>query len=210
LVVFATQTQEVVMKRAFTFAVLLLFIGLMSAQPSTEASSQNGSEWTTLLDGSTLDGWNVLGAGTWMPKDGAVEGDGEAGYLVTADSYGDFQLTMEFWIEAADSNSGVFIRCSDPNDIGAGNCYEVNIADMHDNPDNRSGGIVGLVGPSQAVSTGGKWNTFDITARGDQLTVVLNGVTTVDAQDGEHASGAIALQHRAGKVTFQNVRIRKL
>ena len=198
------------MKRVFTFAVLLLFIGLMSVQPSTEASSQNGNEWTTLLDGSTLDGWNVLGDGTWTLADGAVEGDGEVGFLVTADSYGDFQLTMEFWIEAADSNSGVFIRCSDPNDVGAANSYEVNIADMHDNPDNRSGSIVGLVGPSQAVPTGGKWNTFDITARGDQLTVVLNGVTTADAQDGEHASGPIALQHRAGMVKFRNVRLRQL
>ena len=199
------------MKRPLAFAVLLLLIGLMSAQPLTEGSGQSSSDgWMTLLDGSTLDGWNVLGNGSWKLVDGAVEGDGDAGFLVTKDSYGDFQLTMEFWIEAADSNSGVFIRCSDPNDVGAANSYEVNIADMHENPDNRSGSIVRVAGPSETVSTGGKWNTFDITARGDQLTVVLNGVTTADAQDGEHASGPIALQHRAGMVKFRNIRIRKL
>ena len=199
------------MKRSLAFVVLLLLIGLMSAQPSTEGFGQSSSDgWMTLLDGSTLDGWNVLGDGSWKLVDGAVEGDGDAGFLVTKDSYGNFQLTMEFWIEAADSNSGVFIRCSDPNDVGAANSYEVNIADMHENPDNRSGSIVRVVGPSQTVSTGGKWNTFDITARGDKLTVVLNGVTTADAQDGAHASGPIALQHRAGMVKFRNVRIRKL
>ncbi len=199
------------MKRSLAFGAMFLLIGLMAAQPSTEAVGQSSSDgWMTLLDGSTLDGWNVLGDGSWKLADGAVEGDGDVGFLVTEDSYGDFQLTMEFWIEAADSNSGVFIRCADPNDVGAVNSYEVNIADMHENPDNRSGGIVGLVGPSQAVSTGGKWNTFDITARGGKLTVVLNGVTTADAEDGTHASGPIALQHRAGMVKFKNIRIRKL
>ena len=199
------------MKRSLAFGAMFLLIGLMAAQPSTEAVGQSSSDgWMTLLDGSTLDGWNVLGDGSWKLADGAVEGDGDAGFLVTEDSYGDFQLTMEFWIEAADSNSGVFIRCADANNVGADSSYEVNIADMHENPDNRSGGIVGLVGPSQAVSTGGKWNTFDITARGGKLTVVLNGVTTADAEDGAYASGPIALQHRFGVVKFKNIRIRKL
>ena len=197
------------MKRSFTFAALLLIIGFMSPQPSTEASGQSGREWTTLLDGSTLDGWNVLGDASWTPVDGAVEGDGDAGFLVTAESYGDFQLTLEFWV-GDDSNSGVYIRCSDPNDVRAANSYEVNIADTHDNPDSRSGSIVNVTGPAHAVTTAGKWNTFDITARGEQLTVILNGITTADVEDGEYASGPIALQHRAGIVKFRNVRIRQL
>ena len=197
------------MNRSLTFAVLLLLIGLISAQPSTEASGQNGGGWMALLDGSTLDGWNVLGDGSWKMADGAVEGDGEAGFFVTADSYGDFQLTFEFWI-GEDSNSGVFIRCSDPNNVGSANSYEVNIADTHENEDSRSGAIVRVVGPSQTVKTAEKWNTYDITARGEQLTVILNGITTADAKDGQYASGPIALQHRTGIVKFRNIRIRKL
>jgi hypothetical protein len=199
------------MKHLLTFAVLLLFVGLMSPQSSIEGSSQADlhDDWLTLLDGSTLDGWNILGDGTWTLADGAVEGDGEAGFLVTGDSYGDFQLQFEFWI-GEDSNSGVFIRCSDPNNVGADNSYEVNIADTHENPDFRSGSIVRLVGPSQAVQTAGQWNTYDITARGGQLTVILNGITTADAEDGKFTSGPIALQHRTGMVKFKNVRIRKL
>ena len=197
------------MKRSFTFAALLLLIGLTSAHPSTEASGQSGSEWTTLFDGSTLDGWNVLGDASWKLVDGAVEGDGGAGFLVTAESYGDFQLTLEFWI-GDDSNSGVFIRCSDPNDVGAANSYEVNIADTHENADFRSGSIVGVTGPAHTVDTAGKWNTYDITARGEELTVILNGITTADVEDGQHASGPIALQHRTGIVRFRNIRIRQL
>ena len=61
----------------------------------------------TLINGSTLDGWNVVGEGTWMVVDGAIEGDDGAGFLVTADSYGDFRLTLEFWV-GEESNSGVF------------------------------------------------------------------------------------------------------
>ena len=197
------------MKRSFTLAVLLLLIGLISAQPSTEAASQSGSGWMTLINGSTLDGWNVVGEGTWMVVDGAIEGDDGAGFLVTADSYGDFRLTLEFWV-GEESNSGVFIRCSDPNDVGSDTSYEVNIADTHENEDFRSGAIVSVVGPSQTVTTAEKWNTYDITARGEKLTVILNGITTADTEDSQYASGPIALQHRTGIVKFRNIRIQKL
>ena len=50
------------------------------------------------------------------------------GFLVTPMSYGDFQITLEFWVNH-DANSGVFIRCQDPKMISAMNSYEVNIFD---------------------------------------------------------------------------------
>jgi hypothetical protein len=36
---------------------------------------------------------------------------------------------------------------------------------------------------------GGKWNTYEITAKGSQLTVVLNGVQTVNIQNCRFAQG---------------------
>jgi hypothetical protein len=57
---------------------------------------------------------------------------------------------------------------------------------------------------------GGKWNTYEITARGTQLTLVLNGVTTVDVQDSKLASGPIALQWGQGTIKFRKVEIRPL
>jgi len=193
----------------FAMATLIL-IGLGGTYSTTEAFRQSNNSWITLIDGSTLDGWNTLGDATWELVDGAVQGDGEPGFLVTAESYSDFQLTFEYWIEADTSNSGVFIRCADPRNVGANSSYEVNIADKHDNPDSRTGSIVGVTGPAQTVSTAGKWNTYDITANGSHLTVILNGITTADARDSRHTSGPIALQHRAGTVKFRNVRLRKL
>jgi hypothetical protein len=60
------------------------------------------------------------------------------------------------------------------------------------------------------INTGGKWNTYDITAQGSRLMVTLNGTRTVDLQDAKHARGPIALQRTAGIVRFRNVRIRTL
>jgi hypothetical protein len=198
------------MARSLLAIATLILIGVGGTDSSTEAFRQSDNSWMTLLDGSTLDGWNTLGDATWELVDGAVQGDGEPGFLVTAESYSDFQLTFEYWIEADTSNSGVFIRCADPGNVGANSSYEVNIADKHDNPDNRTGSIVGVTGPAQTVSTAGKWNTYDITANGSHLTVILNGITTADTQDNRHTSGPIALQHRAGIVKFRNIRLRKL
>ncbi len=46
---------------------------------------------------------------------------------------------------------------------------------------------------------GGKWNVYEITAKGPKFTVILNGQKTVDgAEDGKFASGAIALQYFPG------------
>ena len=57
---------------------------------------------------------------------------------------------------------------------------------------------------------GGKWNTYDITVKGTQLTLVLNGVKTVDVQDSKLASGPFALQYAAGVIKFRKVQIRPL
>ena len=57
---------------------------------------------------------------------------------------------------------------------------------------------------------GGKWNTLEITARGDHLIVILNGVKTADVQDSSHASGVFGLQWGRGTVKFRKVEIRSL
>ena len=202
------------MKHPYALVVMLLIIGLIGigvvpVQRSTEAAGQDGSEWTTLFDGSTLDGWNTVGDANWALADGAVQADNGSGFLVTPESYGDFQLTLEFWVDP-DANSGVFIRCADPQDVGATNAYEVNIFDTRPNQEYRTGGIVNVASPASTINTGGQWNTFDISARGERLTVILNGIRTVDVEHSEHTTGPIALQYGAGIVKFRNVRIRPL
>jgi len=64
---------------------------------------------------------------------------------------------------------------------------------------------------------GGKWNVYEITAKGSKFTVILNGQKTVDgAEDTKFASGRIALQHLNGAVDdkgtikFRKVEIKPL
>ena len=55
-----------------------------------------------------------------------------------------------------------------------------------------------------------RWNTFEISARGDRLVVVFNGQQTVDVRDTKYRSGPIALQSAGGTIRFRKVLIRTL
>jgi hypothetical protein len=195
------------MKHAAALTIGLLLTGIAGHSPTV--SAQAGGGWTTLLDGTSLKGWNVVGDANWEVVDGAVQANRGAGFLVSPVSYGDFQVTVEFWVDD-DANSGVFIRCSDPKMITAMNAYEVNIFDKRPDPAYRTGAIVNVAKPASMINAGGRWNTFDITAQGPKMTVTLNGVRTVDVENRDHARGPIALQYGAGIVKFRSVRIRTL
>ena len=188
--------------------LVLCLTGVLGIQ-SSMAAGQGGNAWDVLLDGTSLKGWNVVGDANWAVVDKVVQADKGSGFLVTPASYRDFQITLEFWV-SDDANSGVFLRCSDPKTIKQMNAYEVNIFDKRPDQSYRTGGIVDVAKPASVIQTGGKWNNYDITARGSQLTVVLNGAKVVDVKDTKHAEGPIGLQYGAGTVKFRNVRIRKL
>src|SRR5688572_33129454 len=100
---------------------LFLAMCVMSLTVSRSvAVAQDG--WTTLFDGSSLKGWNVVGDANWEVVDKALQATKGTGFLVTPMAYGDFQFTVEFWV-TDDANSGVFIRCDDPKTINAMNAY---------------------------------------------------------------------------------------
>ena len=117
---------------------LLLVTGFTVLGCSPQMSGQGDAEWITLLDGSntkTLDNWNRIGDANWRAEDGAIVADkGKGGHLVSKNSYSDFQIRAEFWVDA-DANSGIFIRCADPQKPGSSTCYEVNIYDKRPDPD---------------------------------------------------------------------------
>ena len=196
------------MTRTLAVAVGLTLLGLGSVQPSSRLSAQTGA-WTTLFDGTSLKGWNTIGNANWAVADAAMQASSGTGFLVTPVPYGDFQITLEFWV-SEDANSGVFLRCQDAATISATNAYEVNVFDKRPDPTYGTGAIVNVAKPLSQMTTGGKWNTFDITAQGPKLTVILNGVKTVEVEDKKFARGPIGLQYGAGTVKFRNVRIRTL
>ncbi|WP_237215863.1 3-keto-disaccharide hydrolase [Falsiroseomonas oryziterrae] len=173
--------------------------------------------WTALFNGRDLEGWQRLGDANWRVEDGAIVADRGNGFLVTPNDYRDFELRTEFWADAH-TNSGIYMRCTNPANVGTASCYEVNIWDERPEPRYGTGAIVDLAAVDPMPKAGGRWNTFEITARGDAFSVVLNGQRTADnVRDGKFATGRIALQHGAGiggndrgVIRFRKVEIRAL
>tara|TARA_Y100000588_G_scaffold383081_2_gene471741 strand:- start:520 stop:1104 length:585 start_codon:yes stop_codon:yes gene_type:complete len=194
------------MKRRCAFSLSLAAAALAILQPGP-ALAQDG--WTTLFNGSTLNGWNLVGNANWELVGGAVQADSGSGFLVTPESYGDFELTLQYWVDEP-ANSGIFIRCADPQTVNDRNSYEVNIYDTRADQTYRTGGIVHIAAPSSVINSPGQWNTYEIVAQGPRLRVWLNGAEMVDVEDSQFADGPIALQYGAGVVKFRNVMIRGL
>src|SRR5690349_8978994 len=206
--------------RSAATMMLLLVIGLTIAHCSSPMSDQGDAGWITLLDGSnpkTLENWNQIGDANWRAEDGAIVADkGKGGYLVSKSSYKDFQIRAEFWADHT-TNSGIFLRAADPKKIGADTAYEVNIFDQRPDPSYGTGGIVNVAKVDPMPKAGGKWNTYEITARGTNLVVVLNGQKTADVNDSKLAQGPFALQFGngakdapGGAIKFRKVEIKPL
>ena len=184
------------MQRWPVLTTALLLIGFAAFSYSQQASGQTG--WVTLFDGKNLDNWNKIGDANWRIEDGAVVADKGNGFLVSKNSYGNFQLRAEFWVDD-DANSGIFIRSVDPDKVTGSNAYEVNIWDRRPDPTYGTGGIVNVAKVDPMPKAAGKWNVYEIIAQGPKFTVTLNGQKTVDgAQDAKFANGRIALQHGLG------------
>ena len=181
--------------------------------PAALAGCASMGSSTVLVDGPRgLENFNRVGEANWSAVDGAIQataGGKDPAYLVTKVSYTDFVIRAEFWA-SDDANSGVFIRCRNPAEIGDETCYEANIFDQRPDPTYGTGAIVKVAAVSPMPKAGGKWNTYEITARGKRLTLVLNGVKTVDVEDGKLASGPIALQWGRGTIKFRKVEITPL
>jgi Domain of Unknown Function (DUF1080) len=192
--------EEISMKCfATSLSTALLLVGLTGLQCSQPVQAQSEAGWIVLFDGKSLDNWNQIGDADWKIEEGAAVADRGNGFLVSKNSYGDFQLRAEFWVDDA-ANSGIFIRCTDPAKVGGDTAYEVNIWDERPDPTYGTGAIVDVAKVSPMPKAAGKWNVYEITAKGSTFTVTLNGQKTVDgAKDTKFANGRIALQHGLGR-----------
>ncbi len=191
------------------FAALLAMTGTLvgcASAPTSEAG------WSTVFDGTHLNNFTRLGDANWRLVDGLVQADlggKAASYLVSKQSYDNFQMRAEFWVDS-DANSGIFIRVQNPAKIGADSSYEVNVFDKRPDPSYGTGGIPNIAPTLVPLKAGGQWNVYEITAKGPQLTVVLNGIKTVDVRDTKYAKGPFALQYGGGVVKFRKVQIRPI
>jgi hypothetical protein len=195
-------------------AICLAVPVTQSAVAKSKADKPKAGAWVTLVDKSKMGDWDKVGDANWEMKDGALFADKllsgkDLAYLVSKTPYKDFQIKAEFWVDS-EANSGIFIRCDNPKVIDGKTCYEVNIFDKRPDPTYGTGAIVDVAKVDPMPKAGGKWNTYDITAKGSHFTVILNGQKTADVDDSKHASGPIALQYGSGIVKFRKVQIREL
>ena len=195
--------------------LLVLVAGAMLAACSSMPSWVPGSGWTTLIDGDKgMENFNKVGDANWRAEGGAIVADRapDNSYLVTKQSYKDFVIRAEFWA-ARNTNSGIFIRIQDPKKVGADNAYEVNIYDQRPGPEYSTGGIVNFakVPVPPIYKAEGKWNTYEITAKGSTITVLFNGQKTVEMQGAKFLQGPFALQFgNHGKAPGEVIKFRKV
>ena len=184
---------------------------VVSTAPPPFARAQQAE--VTLLDNNNMGDWDKLGDSNWRFENGAAVADNKTtkpnNSHVSTKTYKDFILHVEFWA-SDDANSGVFIRCSEPHKVGDHTCYEINIFDQRPDPTYGTGSITHFVEVNPMPKAGGKWNTFEITAKGRQITVMLNGQKTVELRNNLWAEGPIALQHGAGTIKFRKVVVKPL
>jgi len=202
----------IVSRRTVRFALVLTALGFLAGSLAPKAVSQEAG-WVTLFDGKSLDGWDQVGESNWRVEDGAIVVDKmagkEPGYLVSKKPYKNFIVRVEFW-PSDDANSGIYFRCLDLKKITDRTCYEANVFDQRPDPSYGTGAITRYVEVSSMPKTGGKWNTYEVTANGRDITVVLNGQTTAKLRNGMFDEGPIALQHGAGAIKFRKVEVKPL
>ncbi len=202
------------MTRVFTALAALLLVGFATMDGVPRANGQSGPGWIQLFDGKTLNGWTPMNDDVeWRVEDGALVADKKKGKgnpsLVSKNSYKDFEIYAEFWV-SDDANSGIYIRGSDPKNISTKTAYEVNIFDRRPEPKYGTGAIVDVAAVNPMPRAGGKWNTFEISARGPLMSVTMNGVKVSEGKDGKFASGPIGLQYGSGVVKFRKVAVKPL
>jgi 3-keto-disaccharide hydrolase len=110
---------------------------------------------------------------------------------------------------------------------GPGNGMEVQIIDEDDERDRRlpakarTGAIWNVTGPAgRATLASGRWNTMEVTCRGDSTRVAVNGITTAEVDASRRPelsdlprSGYISLENIRGQgrgVEFRAVRVEEL
>ncbi|MDB5922542.1 MAG: putative exported protein of unknown function [Betaproteobacteria bacterium] len=201
------------MKRQFTNAMGLLVVALIAFGCAHEPSNQG---WVTLIDGNSgMENWNATGSNAnWRAEDGAIQADKSTGkgssVLVSKKSFKDFELYAEFWA-GEDTNSGIYLRVMNPTDVSTSTgAYEVQIWDKNPNPQYSTGSLVNVAAVNPIYKAGGRWNTYEITAKGAQITVKLNGVVTVNAQDGRFPEGRVGIQYNGGPIKIRKLRVREL
>jgi hypothetical protein len=166
------------------FAAVSTVAMLVGVSFAGQGDSPEAKDWRPIFDGKSLDGWEHVGPGKMMLEDGGIRTEGGMGLLwYTKEKFGDCVIRVVYKTGSPRANSGVFVRIADkPKDpwYAVHHGYEIQISDTDDEY-HGTGAIYSL---SKAVGRpakpAGEWNTMDITLRGPQVLISLNGAQVND------------------------------
>lgn len=209
--------------------------------PRTASGGEvSGGNWVSLFDGRSLSGWHHFKAPNrpvegWQVIEGAITRTGAGGDIVTAQQYGNFELSLEWKVQSG-GNSGVMFRVDPTAAVTYESGPEMQVLDDAAHADGKSrltaaGAAYGLYPSPQGVVKGAEsWNTSRLVVNGAHVEHWLNGQKIVEyelwSEDwerrvknskfaqwpgyGRAKRGHIVLQDHGDRVSFRNIRIREL
>jgi alpha-3'-ketoglucosidase len=211
----------------------------LSERPNTLSAEEREAGWELLFDGSTMSGWrgynrDDLPAG-WVAQDGMLTRSGEGGDIISDRQFTDFDLTVEWRVEAS-GNSGIFYRAAEGEEWIYHSAPEMQVLDDDghrdgQNPLTSAGANYGLhAAPRGVVHAAGEWNIARIVVEGSHVEHWLNGDRIVEydlgslewkalvaaSKFGEWPAygraerGHIGLQDHGDPVWYRNMKIREI
>lgn len=220
------------MKRTTCWLVALVCVaGLASwALAQDKAAGTSGEEgFVSIFNGKDLTGWVGDTKGYVVENGNLVCKPG--GNVFTEKEYSDFAFRFEFKLTPG-GNNGVGIRAPlqgnaayDGMEIQVLDDRHPKYKDLHEYQ--AHGSIYGVVPAKRDhLKPVGEWNTEEIIAKGRQITVIVNGVTIVDADidkasengtlDGnahpglKNTKGHIGFLGHGDVIEFRNLRVKDL
>lgn len=196
--------------------VLVLLICLIGM---TSMTSDNSSEWVSLFDGKTLNGWKAAEhPGTFTVADGAIVVYGDRAHLfyegaVNNHDFKNFELKLKV-MTFPGANSGIFIHTAYQQEGWPSKGYEVQVNNTQSDW-RRTASIYAVQDVKEVYMKDNEWFDMHITVQGKRITVKLNDNVVNDFTEGENGrltGGTIALQgHDPGsKVMYKDIMIKVL
>jgi 3-keto-disaccharide hydrolase len=172
----------------------------------------------------------------WSIVDGTIVCKGKPnGYIATEKEYGDYVLKVK-WRFPADSkggNSGVLLHVTGadtvwPNSVEAqlaagqaGDFWliaddkkqlpKLELDESRKDPKNKEGRHYFRIDKDTPVEKKfGEWNQYEITCKGGDITLVVNGKKVNEGKNGALTKGRIALQSEGAEIHFKDIEIKSL
>src|SRR5262249_14143097 len=127
----------------------------------------------------------------WTVKNGELVNEDRGSNLRTMQVFNDFKLHVEFNCPP-EENSGVYLRGRYEAQVGppprqslpsAKQAAAKGTGGGYRNPYGFVGCIYGMLGPASPPAFNSEWQVYDITLVGRMVTVIFNGITTINNQE---------------------------